>query len=231
MCGMRSGDEASHHQPERRWRHLETCQYQTILRAEPPRSDCSEHGVRVVKLPWAEPGGRFTALFEALAITWLKQASQKSEGGQLGLSWEEIHGILERAVRRGLERRVAEPVQHIGSDEKAFQKGHKYMTIVNDLDRSRVLYVAEDRKQSSLDGFWGTQTAEQIQSVKAIAMDMWDPYIASVRAHVPEGDGRIVFDKFHVAQHLGAAVDNVRSKENTHLRASGDDRLAETRYD
>jgi len=56
------------HQPERRWRHLDTCQYQTILHAEPPRSECHDHGVKVIKLPWAEPSSRFTALFEALAI-------------------------------------------------------------------------------------------------------------------------------------------------------------------
>src|SRR5687768_18373199 len=83
-----------------------TCQYQTILHAEPPRSECNEHGVRVVKLPWAEPLGRFTALFEALAIEWLKAANQKAVAEQLRLSWDEIHGILERAVKRGLERQI-----------------------------------------------------------------------------------------------------------------------------
>ena len=95
------------HQPERQWRHLDTCQYRTILHAAPPRSECPEHGVRVVKLPWAEPSSRFTALFEALAIEWLKAASQKAVAGLLRLSWDEIHGIMERAVKRGLERRQA----------------------------------------------------------------------------------------------------------------------------
>ena len=102
------------HQPERQWRHLDTCQYQTILHAEPPRSECREHGVRVVKMPWAEPSSRFTALFEVLAIEWLKAASQKAVAGLLKLSWDEIHGIMERAVKRGLERRQAEPVSQIG---------------------------------------------------------------------------------------------------------------------
>jgi transposase len=219
------------HQPERQWRHLDTCQYQTILHAEPPRSECSNHGVRVVKMPWAEPSSRFTALFEALAIEWLKAASQKAVAGLLQLSWDEIHGIMERAVKRGLARRQAEPVSQIGVDEKAFRKGHSYLTLVNDLIRGRVLYVTEDRKQSSLDGFWETLTPEQISGIGAVAMDMWDPYVASVRAHVPEADGKIVFDKFHVAQHLGDAVDKVRRKENKTLRAAGDDRLAGTRYD
>ena len=83
------------HQPERQWRHLDTCQYRTILHAEPPRTQCPAHGVRVLKLPWAEPSSRFTALFEALAIAWLKAASQKAVAKQLGLSWDEVHGIMD----------------------------------------------------------------------------------------------------------------------------------------
>jgi transposase len=122
-------------------------------------------------------------------------------------------------------------VGHLGVDEKAFRKGHSYLTLVNDLIRARVLYVAEDRKQSSLDGFWETLTDEQVSGIEAVAMDMWDPYIASVREHLAEADAKIVFDKFHVAKHLGDAVDKVRRKEHKTLKAAGDDRLAGTRYD
>jgi transposase len=185
----------------------------------------------VVRLPWAEPGSRFTALFERLAIDWLKVASQKAVGAQLDLSWDEIHGIMERAVTRGLARRQAGAVKRIGIDEKAFRKGHRYLTLVNDLDRSRVLYVAEDRKQSSLDGFWPTLTAEQREGIEAVAMDMWDPYITSTKANLKDADSKIVFDKFHIAKHLGEAVDQVRRQENKQLRADGDDRLVGTKYD
>lgn len=218
------------HQAERRWRHLDTCQFQTILHAAPPRSECSEHGVHVVKLPWAEPNSRFTALFERLAIDWLKVASQKAVAKNLKLSWDEIHRIMERAVERGLKRRQAETVRHIGIDEKAFRRGHRYLTLVNDLDRGRVLYVAEERRQSSLDGFWPTLTGDQLQGIEAVAMDMWDPYVASVTAHLPAAAGKIVFDKFHIAQHLGDAVDKVRRQENKTLREEGDDRLVGTKY-
>lgn len=116
------------HQPERCWRHLDTCQYQTILHASPPRTQCREHGVKVVALPWAETGARFTALFEALAIEWLKASSQKAVAELLELSWDEMHGIMERAVKRGLERRPREPMVHVGVDEKGFRKGHNYLT-------------------------------------------------------------------------------------------------------
>ena len=205
------------HQPEREWRHLDTCQYRTILHAAPPRSNCAEHGPRAVKLPWAEPGSRFTAWLERLAIDWLLAASQKAVGERLGLSWDEVHGI--------------QPLIHLGVDEKSFVRGHRYFTLVNDLLTGRVLYVAEDRTKASLDGFWKTLTETQRDTIEAVAMDMWDPYVQSTRDHLVDGDAKIVFDKFHIAKHLSEAVDLVRRRENRQLRASGDDRLVGTRYD
>jgi len=218
------------HQAERTWRHLDTCQYQTLLHAAVPRTACPEHGVRAVRVPWAEPHSRFTLLFERLAIDWLQAASQQAVAERLGLSWDEVHAIMERAVRRGLKRREAQPLTYVGVDEKAFSKGHRYATLVNDLERGCVLYVAEDRKQTSLDGFWKTLTDEQLQSIQGVAIDMWDPFENSIRAHLPAAEEKIVYDKFHVAKHLGEAVDKVRRAENKQLQAQGDKRLVGTRY-
>lgn len=218
------------HQPERRWRHLDTCQYQTILHAAPPRTNCPEHGPKVVKLPWAGPSSRFTALFERLVIDWLKVASQSAVAAQLGLSWDEVHAILARAVERGLERRQAEPIPHLGVDEKSFRKRHRYLTLMNDLDRHRVLYVAEGRRKQSLDGFFQSITEEQRTSIQAVAMDMWDPYVSSVKEHVEAAEEKIVFDKFHIAAHVGEAVDKVRREENKQLRERGDNSLTGTKY-
>ena len=218
------------HAAERTWRHLDTCQYQTLLHAALPRTLCPEHGVRTVRVSWPEAGGHFTALFERLAIDWLREASQSAVAKRLGLSWDEIHGILERAVARGLARRQAEPIPHLGVDEKAYRKGHRYVTLVNDLERGRVLYVAADRKKSSLDGFWPTLTPAQQQSIRGVAMDMWEPYEQSIREHVADADSKIVYDKFHIAQHLCDGVDKVRRKENKELRAAGDDRLVGSKY-
>jgi transposase len=103
-------------------------------------------------LPWAEPSSRFTALFEALAIEWLKAAGQKAVAGVLKLSWDEIHGIMERAVKRGLAPRQAEPVSQIGVGVGAFRKGPGYPTPVNDLVGGRVPQVAEERKQKDSGG-------------------------------------------------------------------------------
>jgi len=158
-------------------------------------------------------------------------ASQKAVADQLRLSWDEVHAIQERAVKRGLERRKAEPITRLGVDEKSFTRGHRYFTLVNDLVRSRVLFVAENRTTESLDGFWSSLSDEQIHAVEAVAMDMWDPYVNSTLNHLPEAQSKIVFDKFHIAKHLSEAVDLVRRRENKQLRARGDDRLTGTRYD
>jgi transposase len=102
------------------------------------RGACSQHGTRLVKLPWAEPSSRFTRLFEGLAIEWLRQTSQSAVARQLRLSWDEIHHIMERAVIRGRQRRKAEPLPTLGVDEKAFRRGHHYFTFVTDLAERRV---------------------------------------------------------------------------------------------
>ena len=130
--------------------HLDVFEYQTILHAEPPRCNCEEHGVQVVNLPWAEKGSRFTAFLERWAIRWLQMASQSAVPRQLDLASDEVHAIQQRAVKRGLKRRKIESVPVIGIDEKAYKKGHRYLTLVYDHANSRVLYVGDERKESSL---------------------------------------------------------------------------------
>jgi hypothetical protein len=84
------------------------------------------------------------------------------------------------------------------STKRPFLRGHRYATIVVDIWRSRVLYVAPDRDQASLNGFWSSLTARQLSDVEMVAMDMWQPYVNSVQEHVPNGANKIVFDKFQV---------------------------------
>jgi transposase len=215
---------------ERIWRHLDTCQYRTLVHARVPRLNCPTHGVKQLPVPWAESGSRFTALFEALVIDWLRQAPISAVAKQLGLTWDQVSGIQERAVRRGLARRELEPVVHMGIDETAFQRRHEYVTVVSDLDGSRVLFVADGRKRESLDGFWSELKPEHLGAIEAVAMDMWAPYIGSVMSAVPDAASKIVFDKFHVAMHLNEAVDRVRRQEHRALMELGIDRLKGTKH-
>lgn len=227
VCGKESSGYDSR---ERRWRHLDTCQYRTIVVAQVPRIRCPEHGVRQISIVWCEPGSRFTALFEALVIDWLQEASMSAVGRQLTLSWDEVDGIMTRAVRRGLDRRQRVMPKRIGVDETSFQKRHEYVTVVSDHDSGHVLYVADDRRQDSLDGFYGDLEEDQLASIESVAMDMWKAYINSTRKYVPDADRKIAFDKFHVAKHLGDAVDKVRRQEHKLLRQEGRNDLTRTRY-
>lgn len=215
---------------ERRWRHLDTCQFTTLLVARVPRVQCATHGVKTVRVPWAEKGSRFTLLFERLAIAWLKEATPTAVARRLGLTWDEARGIQERAVRRGLARRTHTPVARIGIDEKSFLKRHQYVSIVVDLDEPRVLHVADDRRADSLVPYFQGLTEPERIGIQAIAMDMWDPYRKTVRDQVPDGERKIVFDKFHVLQHVGVAVDTVRKAESRALAAEGDTTLKGTKY-
>jgi len=214
----------------RSWRHLDTCQYRTVLVAEVPRVKCSEHGVRQIEVPWAEPGSRFTALFEALAIDWLHAASIAAVARCLRVTWDELDGIQARAVRRGLARREREVVRRIGVDETSFQKRHEYVTVVCDLEGSRVLHVGDGRSQEVLARFYEGLDEEQLAGIEVVAMDMWWPYIKATLEHVPEAERKVAFDKFHVVKHLNEAVNEVRKREHRQLRSMGDERLTGTRY-
>lgn len=214
----------------RQWRHLDTMQFRTIVTADVPRVKCEEHGVKQVDVPWAESGSRFTALFEKIVIDWLKEGSTSAVARMLRMTWDEVDGVMQRAVARGLERRKSRPLRVIGVDETSFQKRHEYVTVVYDVERSRVLEVADGRSQEALESvFWDTPL-EHITTIEAISMDMHAPYIEAARQHIPDADSKIAFDRFHVAKHLGDAVNKVRKEENAELARSGSEVLKGSRY-
>lgn len=228
-CGRRC---ARYDSSERRWRHLDTCQLRTILVAKVPRVKCDEHGVRQVGVPWAEERSRFTALFEALVIDWLRATESISAVAKgLGLSWDEVAGIRSRAVARGMRRRGRAPLPAaVGVDETSITRGHEYVTVVNALSEARVLDVIDHRTEESLNSFWCQYKPEELAKVEMVAMDMWPAYIQSTSKHLTNADTKIVFDKFHILKHLGDAVDKVRRREHRELKGAGDDRLSKTRY-
>jgi transposase len=218
------------HADERAWRHMDSCHFKTYLHARPPRVHCPKHGVKQVRLPWAEPNSRFTAMFERLVIDVLKETDVLGATRILDLSWDEAWGVMQRAVARGLLAKQDRIVEKIGVDEKSAAKGHKYITLVYNLDTATVEYIGDERKTETLDGYYRTLSKEQLAGIEAIAMDMWDPYIKSTKAHVPGAEDKIVFDRFHIMQHMGKAVDTVRKQEHRALKADGDERLTGTKY-
>ncbi len=202
----------------------------TWLHARPPRVNCPVHGIHQIRLPWALPGCRFTIPFERHAIDVLLQADVLGGAGLLRVSWDEAWHLMERAVARGQQAEPRHVMARLGVDEKAAAKGHRYVTLVFDLDRSTVEYIADDRKKTSLDAFYLSLSQEQLTGIEAVAMDMWEPLVASTVEHVPDGRSKIVFDRFHVMKHMTEAVDAVRKWEHRRLQAEGDDTLKRTKY-
>lgn len=219
------------HAPEREWRHLDTMQFETVLRARVPRCQCADCGVKTTAVPWAGKHSPFTWLFEAFAIAVLQSAGSTRDACRLlSIGWEGAQRIMERGVQRGLERRSVAELKHAGMDEKSFKRGQSYITSLNDIaaDNARVLEVVEGRTHAAAVTLLESIPAAQRSEVQAVALDMWDPFLKAVRQVLPEAD--IVHDKYHVTAHLNTAVDSVRKAEHTRLLAAGDDTLKGSKY-
>jgi transposase len=214
--------------PKRTWRHLDTMQFITQIHASVPRSMCPHCGVLTLAVPWADKHSRFTMIFEQVAIAVIQASSSVSAASKLlKLDWDATHGIMKRAVDRGLARRDLDTIKHVGIDEKNFGKGHDYVSVMTDLDQGRVLEVVEERTQASAEKLLKTLPEPQRAEVKAIAMDMWKAFMSAAQSICPQA--AIVHDKFHISKYLGEAVDQVRRQESRQLDEIGDDRLKGTR--
>lgn len=220
------------HGRERKWRHLDTCQAKTYLVARLPRVKCGVCGVKQVAASWSSSGSRFTLLMERQILKTLRRCETvKGTAELVRAGWDAVFRIMERAVERGLDRRGGIGAAKIGIDEKAFRKGHRYHTLVYDLDESCVLFVEEDRTIESLKAYYDLLSNEELKGIDAVAMDMWEAYISATKSEVPGADEKIVFDRFHVMKRATEAVDKVRRAEHKRLTAEGDESLKNTRYD
>lgn len=151
-----------------------------------------------------------TMSFEEYVARLCDLMSLKEVSGLVGLDWKTVKRIDKKHIQQTLTKLCDLSPTSIGVDEVAYEKGHKYLTIVRDVDTCRVIWVGEDRKQSTLDEFFEELGEEKSERIKTVVMDMWDPYIASVKKHTSAG---IVFDKFHVAKKANEALDKIRKKE------------------
>jgi len=226
-CGRSCG---RHDHRKRRWRHLDTCQLQTVIEAEVPRVNCAEHGVQQVAIPWAESGSRFTALFEAMVIAWLGEAPIAAVAELVGLTWDQVDGIQQRAIERGLARRKPQVVTNVGIDETSYQKHHEYVSVITDRDRRIVVEVLEDRRKDTVLTWLDTLNSTQVAAIETVSMDMWEAFINAFLERLPEAERKICFDRFHIAGYFGKAVDEVRIAEHKALKSAGSDLLTHTKH-
>ena len=217
------------HREERVWRHLDTMQFKTILACPVPRVHCKTHGIKSMKVPWADMKGRFTALFERFAIDVLLMAENQSRAAQLlGLTWDEIHHIQERAVKRGLVKREFDGIEHVGIDEKSFLKGQSYVSVLYDLERSAVIDVVKGRTEDSAKQLLNAIPEDLRPEIKAAAVDMWPAFLTALQEVLP--DTAIVHDKYHIVSYLNKAVDEVRRSEQKDLQGEEKINLKGSRY-
>ena len=201
--------------PVRRWRHLDTMQYQSFINARLPRFKGADGKVTTLEPTWSDKHERHTLLFESRVIDLLLATQNQTKTASLmGCGFDVVNRIMHLASKRGMEHRKMDQrdISHLSIDEKSFQKGHCYVTVLSDPAQERVLDVAEGRTKEAccqlIDDALSKQQQEQIES---ISMDMWLAFLNTAREKLPKA--KIVHDKFHLIQYLNNAMDKVRRRE------------------
>ena len=216
----------------RQWRHLDTCQFKTVIEASVPRLKYPDGKTKNLDVPWAEDSSRFTALFERLAIDLLLCCSAKEASEILGISWDQIDAIKSRGVKRGLARRESVELRRICIDEKSCRRGHDYVTCVARLDeagKARIHYVGDGKGTDALDEFWESLSQQELEKIEAACVDMGRPFLKSLKSNLPDWEQKVVHDPFHLVQHMNNAVNETRKQEHAALMKQRDERLVGTR--
>ena len=208
----------------RRYQFVPVLGLPTYLIYEMRRVDCRRCGqVKVERVPWAEGKQRSTKALRWFLASWAKRLSWQETAQVFGVSWERVWRAVGMAVEWGRERVQLEGVATIGVDEIAWQKGHKYLTLVYQLDagRRRLLGVGRARKIETLAGFFDWFGEARSGRLRVVCSDMWKAYLRVVAERAPAAVH--VLDRFHIVQKLGKAIDAVRAAAAKQLKAQGEE--------
>lgn len=161
------------------------------------------------KLDFILPGERFTERFASYICELCEKMTLKDTAKMAMIDWRTAKRIDKKKLKERFKDLGKINPTRIGIDEIAIEKGHKYLTIVRDIDAG-VIWVGDKRKEETLNKFFADLGKEKSDKITVAVMDMWDPFIKSVKKNTP---AEIVFDKFHVAKKINEALDSVRKKE------------------
>ena len=196
---------------ETKIRDLSVFEFKTYLIINKYRTCCSTCGVKTEKLDFVEPYSRCTIRFEEYVARLCRITSVKQVAELLELDWKTVKNI----DKKYLEKEFAVPnydnLRLLAVDEIASRKGHHYFTVIMDLERTRVIWVGKDRTKETLNQFFKELGPERTKKIEAVGIDMWDPYIASIRENGLKS--KIVFDKFHVIKNYSTVINKVRILE------------------
>lgn len=208
-CGKKAPVHDASTSP-RLWRALDLGATMTFIECATVRVRCPKHGAITAAVPWAEPGSRFTRAFEE-QVAWLAVRCSRSAVAELmRIDWKSVGPVCKRVYDRldaALPSRF-DGLARIGIDETSYKKGHKYMTVVLDHDRSRVVWCAKGCGKEVLRGFFGLLSDKQRASIRVVTADGARWIAELVEELCPNAER--VMDPFHVVSWMTEVLDGVR---------------------
>jgi transposase len=227
-CGHRSRWRYDTRPVASRWRHLDLGVWRVELRADLRRLVCPDHGVVVEGVPFARPGANLTSDFDDL-IAWLATKMDKTSITALvRVSWRTVGRVCERVVATELDPGRLDGLFRIGVDEISWRKHHKYLTLVVDHDRQKVIWGAKGKDAKTLDGFFDELGPQRSAGIEAVSLDLGPAFIKSVTAEGHAPQAVVCADPFHLVKLVGDALDEVRRDLWRQLRKLPEDRWAKT---
>ena len=205
----------------RTWRDVVVCRWAVFFHYYPREIECLTHGRTQELIPWADAYGRVTYRLEFLVLSYSQLMTQKAAYELLHVPRSTFSDILHRTITRLRDGHRVRGLKALGIDEVSYRKGHKYVTIVYDLERACVVWVGKGKARETIDRFFNEQLSDyQKQWIEWACCDMSETYIGAINEHCP--NAQLVLDRFHIAKALNAALDEVRKEE--WRKASGEER-------
>lgn len=207
--------------PPRRFEFVPLWQIAVFFVYAMRRVDCPKCGVVVEEVPWGDGKCQLTTAYRWFLAGWAKRLSWREVAVAFHASWEAVYRSVDYAVTWGLGRRAMTGIEALGVDEVQWQRGHRYLTLVYQIDAGarRLLWVGLDRTEDSLRGFFRSLSDEAKASIRYLCSDMWKPYLNVLAQEV---SGAVhVLDRFHIMQAMNKAIDEVRADEARRLKRDG----------
>ena len=209
--------------PERRFEFIPFWGFLVFLLYSMRRVDCRRcEAVVVEEVPWGDGKRTLTRAYMLFLARWARRLSWKETAEAFRTSWEKVFDAVEHVVTYGLEHRKLGAIDAIGVDEIQYAKGHKYLTLVYqiDLDVTRLLWVGKERTIESFRGFFATIGDEVASKIVFVCSDMWEPYLKVIREKC--SDALHILDRFHIVAKMNQALDDVRAEEARRMKQEGD---------
>jgi transposase len=185
------------------------------------RVECPTCGVKVERVPWADGKSSMTTSYKWFLARWAKRMCWKDVATAFHVGWDRVYGAVKHAVSWGFEHRDLDGIEAIGIDEVQWHRGHKYQTVVYQLDegKKRLLWVGPDRTAKTLLRFFRMLGKERSAALQFVCSDMWQAYLKVIAKKASQAIH--VLDRFHIMQRIGKAIDKVRAAEVKQLKQDG----------